>query len=169
MNVDHVFVAVNKKDAAVLRTTPMFRERAAVSGPAPGIADDITKTILHPHFANEKGEQKFVIVAHFAESVREFIKESCGDPFPTGRAWVCTSQLAWPLFYSGVLSQRTLPALAEHFRVQLPDGTVESQAVALRNVYKEMMRRFKTAILAEDAITELGGGFVESVRKMTGF
>ena len=116
----------------------------------------------------------FVVVAVFPETKKKAFKDACAyydlsDPFQ-GRAWLDFSQVAWPLAHAGHITNRSLRSVGEHFRITHDaPGTVTGDVAFLCATYWEMMRRYRTSLVAEEAVRELGGETLASIRKFVGF
>jgi DNA polymerase III alpha subunit (gram-positive type) len=103
-------------------------------------------------------EEKYIVVAHFADFDRAFIREACKsinveDPF-IGRAWLDTAQIAWPLVHSGALASRSLDSLARFFGVvnERPH-TAMGDVETLMRTYWIMIRRMSGSVaVGETAI-----------------
>jgi len=125
--------------------------------------------LLSPMF-----DEKFVVVAHFADFDRSFLSNACAEykepePFEK-RAWICTGALAWPLVYSDMISSRSLESLCKHFGIRNPAAhTASGDATATMNVYWAMMRRYSTSLKGEEFARDIGGKTFKTVRDMLGF
>jgi DNA polymerase III epsilon subunit-like protein len=125
-------------------------------------------TIQHSRF-----EEKFVVVAHFADFDRAFLEAACKTAHVpqvlAGRAWICTGQLAWPLVASGLLSSRSLDSVSKyHGVVNTAPHTAMGDVVCLKDTYFEMMRRYKLALAGEDMLRTVGGPRLEAAKKWFG-
>lgn len=177
--MDHVFFALHAGksvdrdgEMAVVRTngqgkiTATFADAWSPSQPFENVILGLRGNILPNHFA-----EKFVVVAHFAEVHRTALAARCGDaPVPfAGRAWIDTSQLAWPLVMAGLVASRSLDVVARHFGISNDaPGTAQGEAATVLSTYWQLVRRFKTALTAEDMLHSAGGEKLDSIRKLIG-
>jgi DNA polymerase III epsilon subunit-like protein len=120
----------------------------------------------------EGRDDKVVVVAHFADFDRGFLRVACEkasikSPFE-GRAWICTGQLVWPLAFSGLLKSRKLSSLCDYFGiVNNAPHTATGDVTATAEVYWAIMRRSIPALKAESMIHDSKyGGVVESVTRI---
>lgn len=176
--MDHIFVDAKMRDnifdISMIRTDrkgairTSYSDKVTSTLPFPVVVNSIKNVIL----ANQYSTQ-FVVVAHFAEIDRALLRKETDAMGTTElfhrRAWIDTSQMAWPLTYSGLLSERSLDAVSKHFEVvnEAPN-TSQGDVHTVMRLYWEMMRRYKTALTAEDAIRTVAGPKFESLRKMVG-
>ena len=111
-------------------------------------------------------DAKFVVVAHFADFDKAYLKSVCARyhlPLPfNGSQWICTGQLAWPLYYSGVIKSRSLAALCKLFGTEnIAPHTAMGDVSAAHEIYWKMMQRMVPATVAANAIdnSPYGGVF----------
>jgi DNA polymerase III epsilon subunit-like protein len=127
--------------------------------------DGLKKNVL-----DEKAfDSNYVVVAHYAEIDRRFLREALGhEAFPK-KAWVDTLQLAWPLYYNDLLTDRSFACLCKHFDVEnvAPD-TATGDCTALVQVYWKIMARYKGALLAEESVRAIGGEPLAKLRNWIG-
>jgi hypothetical protein len=119
-------------------------------------------------------ESKPIIVGHSADGHRAALRlaqDGLGKAeFFAGRAWACTSHMAWPLVYAGIVPSRSLEAVAKYFGVvNKAPNTTQGNVVACLETYWAMMRRYRTALTAENFIDTMGGDTVKHFRSMFGF
>jgi len=113
---------------------------------------------------------KFIVVAYSAELIRSVIKHSLKETLFAERIWVDVNQLAWPLLYNGMIPNRQLDTLCNHFKVPIkPEHDSADDCAALMQIYAQIMQRYKTSLLAEETVREVGGDMLESLRKMIQF
>lgn len=96
-------------------------------------------------------EEKYIVVAHFSDFCRVNLREASRtlgieEPF-LGRAWLDTSQIAWPFIHAGILKGRSLTDLAKFFDVENPaPNTAVGDCETLLRVYWIMIRRMAGSI-----------------------
>jgi DNA polymerase III epsilon subunit-like protein len=176
--LDHVFVDAKTRDGstdvAIIRTDRKgtvrvsYSDKVTATLPFGVIANSIRNVILANHFS-----EKFIVVAHFADVDRSVLRKEtdaiASKELFEGRGWIDTSQMSWPLVYSGLLPNRTLDSVSKYMGVvnEAPN-TAQGDVHTVMRLYWEMMRRYKTALTAEDAIRSVGGEKFDSLRKMVG-
>lgn len=166
MKPDHIFVAIDRdaKELASIRTNPdgdvlaTYTDKVCANLSLDDIRKHFTNIILSSRF-----DQKPIFVAHNAELVKSILG------LKSNRAWICTSQLAWPLIYNDMVVSRNLDSVAKHFGINESNVDVTTEVAIVMKVYWEMMRRYKTALFAEQSIRKVGGEHLESVRRFMGF
>jgi DNA polymerase III epsilon subunit-like protein len=126
----------------------------------------LRKVVLAQHF-----QEKFVVVAHFADFDRMFLTACCEreqEPVPfEGRAWLDTAQISWPLIAGNMIPSRSLEALTKYYGIENSAAhTAIGDARAVMGVYWEMIRRFGTSLKLEEYARKKGGPTVEMVRRL---
>ncbi len=175
MNQDHIFIDVaSDQDGisgiAMVRTDRKgkvlcaFSDNVDDTSPISKVVEAMRTSILKPELGNT-----YVIVAHFAEADKQVLKDAGQGDLFRGRAWLDTSQIAWPFVYNDLAGERTLDALCAYFEIKntAPD-TATGDCEALVRLYWEMMKRYKTAILGEEAIRDYGGETLKRLRSVIG-
>lgn len=86
------------------------------------------------------------------------------------KAWISLATLAWPLAYGGMIPSLTLDAISKyHGIVNKASGTAEGNVVTIMDTYWQLMRRYKTALTAEEGLRSVAGDGVEGFRRILGF
>jgi hypothetical protein len=119
-------------------------------------------------------EDRYAVVAYHSDILRPILRNECARAGETeelfaGRAWLDISILAWPMADSGLISLRSVEALANHFGVPLESTDPPDVCTAMVSVYGRMMRRYRTALTGESMLREVGGETLEGIRKIVGF
>lgn len=99
-------------------------------------------------------------------------KSLLGPTYFRGKTWLDISQLAWPLGYCDMISNRDLDTLCKHFGAVVAHdaaGTMSGNCEALVRVYWAMMQRYRTALIGEEAVRDFGGEALQGIRKFIGF
>jgi hypothetical protein len=182
MNLDHVFIELGLSEdnpelaavtgMAVVRTDRKGKVLAAYSdtakhdgpvAPIDRLYERVRAEVLKPYPAS------YVVVSQHAATYKRILGDRC---FPE-RPWVDIAQLAWPLGYCDMISARDLDTLSKHFAVSGgeygTDGTMTGNCEILVRVYWAMMQRYRTALLGEEAVRDIGGEALASLRKFVGF
>jgi len=191
MNLDHIFIdlAVSDPDPAkgeilaiaAVRTDRKGKVLAAFSDKTSRDDDEYSDADFKAAIKGMEDvilaksfETSYIVVAHFAEIDRLFLKMACDrishKPFPK-RAWLDTAQLAWPLVYNDMISERTLDSLCVHFDIERKADMIDTatgDCEALVRVYWAMMSRYKTALAGEEMVRSVGGETLIKARKMLG-
>ena len=160
MNLDHVFLELSLEDGdvkgmAAVRTDRKGKVLAAVSGKV----DDIKEVIITPFTS------KFVVVSQYAYLYRPFLL----DDFK-GKPWLDISQLSWPLGYCDMIPDRDFDTLCKHFGIEVDGpGTMTGNCEALARVYWALMKRYRTSLMGEELIRDVGGETLSKVRRFVGF
>ncbi len=148
------------------RVNGYSKERWANATPFVHAYESFRRTIL------DGMDPKVVVVAHFAEFDRAFLKAACVDanlsPLLDNRAWICTAQLVWPMAFCGILHSRKLEALCDYFKVEnSAPHTAAGDVAATVQVYFAILRRMVPALKAESAIHgSQYGGILDSVSRI---
>ncbi len=179
MNLDHVFIELGLSDdniaaasvtgMAAVRTDRKGKVLAAYSEACSirGLDDidiesvygKVSDTLLKPY------PEPYVVVAQNAQAYKGLLGGSCFR----GRAWLDIAQLAWPLGYCDMIPDRSLGTLAKHFMCNVEsDGTMSGNCETLVRVYWALMKRYRTALLGEEAIRDIGGETLAGIRKFIG-
>ena len=135
------------------------------------VMEDLQVTLITPF------DPTYVAVATHAEVDRSFLREASGNrAFKRSdisklltRSWLDPLQLAWPMVYNDMITDRSFVSLCKHFKVEnsAPD-TATGDVAALVEVYWAMMSRYRGALLGEEVARELGGKALATVRRWTG-
>ncbi len=179
MNLDHVFIELGLSDdnisaasvtgMAAVRTDRKGKVLAAYSEACSirGLDDidietvysKVNDTLLKPY------PEPYVVIAQHAQAYKGLLGASCFR----GRAWLDIAQLAWPLGYCDMIPDRNLDTLAKHFMCNVEaGGTMSGNCETLVRVYWAMMKRYRTALLGEEAIRDIGGETLAGIRKFIG-
>ena len=182
---DHVFIKIGlagkKADSlAVARTDrrgqpiAAFSECVLIDEPFSDLIERMKAVITPPRFSKE-----YVVVAHHAEVERAHLQKehaphasrSESEVFP-GRLWLSLSQIVWPMVEAQMLASTNFDTVCSYFGV-VRDGKAnsdtEADCTALVRIYFEMMRRYKTSLIAEEGIRDFAGPTVDKFRKLVGF
>ena len=138
---------------------PKFKEAAGM----------LRSNVLSPFGA------RYIVIAHQADFDRVVLRRQWqevtkveGELFD-GRVWIDTAQLCYPFAVHGLMTGRSLDAMASHFGVTIEmPRSAGGDCTALMASYGAMMKRYKFALHGEDAIRDLGGETLASFRKMVG-
>ncbi len=109
----------------------------------------------------------YVIVAEHSNAYRTLL----GPAYFKGKTWLDISQLAWPLGYSDMIPDRSLDTLTKHFGTPIAfdlEGTMSGNCEALVRVYWAMMKRYRSALIGEEAVRDFGGEALAGIRKFIG-
>lgn len=175
---DHIFIDIKidgkTGEISAIRTNDEGKHIAAYSD-AFTIQDDDKERVSFKTAINGfesivlKGRsERFVVVCHFMEYARtalhSLIKEKgISDPF-VGRSWVDIGQLAWPLFYEQMITDRNIATLARYYGIDDPNaGTSDKRCYLISEIYFRMMRRYAIAQRVESGVRGVGGNLVEKV------
>ena len=179
MNLDHVFIELGLSEnniavasvtgIAVVRTDRKGKVLAAYSEACSirGLDDidietvysKVESTLLKPY------SEPYVIIAQHAHAYKGVLGSTCFR----GRAWLDIAQLAWPLGYCDMIPDRNLDTLAKYFNcATLSDGTMSGNCETLVRIYWAMMKRYKTSLLGEEVIRDIGGETLAGIRKFIG-
>lgn len=129
---------------------------------------------LSKAIVENKGE-RVVMVAHFADFDRSFIKANCErasttNPLPE-RAWIDTGALLWPLAFNGAIKSRALESACAYFDIiNTSPHTAPGDCLATCKLYWTLMRRYSVALAVSTAAHSKWGGIVTGIERMvTGF
>ncbi len=174
MNQSHIFVDISYVDRritaiAVVRTDHKGKEVQATFASSidsesslPDVIASMRKTILAPSLGGT-----YVVLSHYAETDRQILRENGEGDLFIGRAWLDTSQIAWPFVYHDLAGERSLETLCAYFKVSNPDpNSATGNCEALCRLYWAMMNRYKIALMGEDVVRDLGG---ETLQKALSF
>lgn len=130
------------------------------------IWERIRTSVLSPAFS-----KKYTVVTNHPQTHRFLGAELKKEPFGSNE-WIDTEALAWPFYHAGMIPGRSLWDLAVFFAVGADfrddaDG-VADQCTTLVQVYSFMMARYKTALLGEEAVREVGGSALTKALKWVG-
>lgn len=180
MNLDHIFIelalsednieAASVTGMAAVRTDrkgkvlAAYSESCSIRGlvdtDVEGLYGNLSSALLVPYPA------QYVIIAQHANAYKGLL----GPNRFRGKTWLDIAQLAWPLGYCDMISNRDLDTLCKHFELapNVQDGTMSGNCEALVRVYWAMMKRYKTALIGEEAVRDYGGEALASLRKYIG-
>lgn len=185
MNLDHIFVELGLSEdtprgktesdysvtgIAAVRTDrkgkvlAAYSESCSIRGLVPNdiesIYGNLSSALLLPYPA------QYVIISQHAATYRGLL-----DPaYFRGKSWLDIAQLAWPLGYCDMISNRDLDTICKHFAIKIDsEGTMSGNCEALVRAYWAMMQRYRTALLSEEAIRDYGGEALAGLRKYIGF
>jgi hypothetical protein len=170
--MDHIFLdsihdGSECADLAVVRTDRKGKVIATYSEKLKtksfmGVALADALLVMQDAILSPKFDENFMCVSHKPQ--RRVIRE------PFGESWITLSTLAWPLAFSGLIPSITLDSIAKHYGVtNKAPKTAQGNVVALHETYWQMMRRYKTALTAEDSLRGFGGDALEKLRRELGF
>lgn len=161
MNVDHIFIEtigdnLSQLELAAVRTN--HKGKVLTTHSSKFSFDDFEKRVLKP-FSNQ-----YVIISQS----NRFKHVLTGQWFKD-KTWLTISQLAWPLYYSDMISDTEFDTICKHFSIDdCPDDDIEGNCEALVRVYWALMKRYRTALIGEEAVRDFGGEALASVRKFIG-
>jgi hypothetical protein len=182
MNQDHVFVkieVVNRKaDAlAVVRVDrkgkPLcsFSDSVSVNEDFSALIDRMKREILDERYSKE-----YVVVAHYPEIERSYLKKEYDtdktDEVFNGRMWLSVSQLVWPMVEAQMIPTIAFDVICSHFNIDRVAGdmlNVEKDCTALVRIFFELMNRYRSALIVEETVRDIGGSTLENIRKVIGF
>jgi DNA polymerase III epsilon subunit-like protein len=128
---------------------------------------------------DERYSKEYVVVSHYTELERTYLKKSyspagryAGKEIFEGRMWLSTSQLVWPMVDAQMIPSVAFDEVCKYFGIDRAAGqglNVEKDCTALVRVFFELMRRYKTALLVEEGVRDLGGPTLAGIRSMFGF
>jgi hypothetical protein len=155
--VDLAVVRTDRKGKVIATYSEKLRTKAWAGVPLTDALHVMKDAILSPRF-----DETFMGVSHKPQ--RKVIRE------PFGESWITLSTLAWPLAFSGLIPSVALDSIAKyHGIVNKAPKTAQGNVVALHETYWQMMRRYKTALTAEDSLRGFGGDALEKLRRELGF
>lgn len=129
-----------------------------------GILLDDALRDLKRRVLKETYDKNYVVVG-----LKPFEEPRFGKPLFSGN-WLYLAQLSWPLVFSGLLPALTLDSIGKyHGIMNKSPGTATGNVVAVMESYWQLMRRYKTALTAEEAVRGYGGSALEELRKSLGF
>jgi len=181
--MDHIFIYAlptnNTKEARILEISAVRAEGFAcrkqdMRETFTGKSESNSRKLLSDMREKIYTSNPFVVVSYCSEITRtllrnEYANSGLEDMF-AGRAWIDINQLAWPLAAGRFIQSRTLDSLCKHFKITLePQADSADICVAMIQIYRGMMQRYRTALSGEEAIREVGGETLENVRKIMGF
>lgn len=115
---------------------------------------------------------KLVVIGHglgWRETLNREWERVGRKPFLGRHCWIDVSDMAWPLVYAGIVQTRDLQALVNHFEIDVATlGPSAENAVAVMQVYWEMMRRYRTALHIEETGAVLAGKQFDQFRRIVG-
>lgn len=180
MNLDYLFFVATQESGritaiAAIRTGPDGKVQAAYSSKTTITGLDATRGVLQGMQAElvTGMSAQYVVVSFFAEHDRPTLKresERLGfktEIFP-GRTWISLSQLTWPLAFADLISERSLKEMCRYYKVEYNVKDAEEECKTLMKVFGILMRRYRTALIGEDAVSEVAGPTFEGLRKLVG-
>jgi len=111
---------------------------------------------------------KFVYVSHY-DNTRAILEKETGEHVAFDVPWFYTCQLGWPLFNAGIVPNLELDSLANAHGIQTLTQSAENSATTIMRTYWEMMRRYRSAMVAEELVRKSSGPTVEKIRSALGF
>jgi hypothetical protein len=182
MNLDHVFIELGLSEdniaaatvtgIAAVRTDRKGRVLAAYSESCSirGLEEADIETVyanlscalLTPY------PTQYVVISQHGNAYRGILPPECFR----GKSWLDIAQLAWPLGYCDMISNRDLDTLCKHFGIKIAhdaEGSMSGNCEALVRAYWAMMQRYRTALIGEEAVRDFGGEALAGVRKFIGF
>ncbi len=178
-SLDHVFIEVGLSDdniaaanitgIAAVRTDRKGKvlashcETCSIRGlddiDVDAVYQKVNDVLLRPY------AESYVIVARNAQAYKGVL----GPNYFRGRAWLDIAQLAWPLGHCDMIPDRNLDTLAKHFGCKYDEeNTMTGNCETLCRVYWEMMKRYRAALLGEEAVRDIGGEALAGIRKFFG-
>jgi len=181
MNLDHVFVelglsednieAASVTGMAAVRTDrkgtilAAYSESCSIRGlveaDMESVYGNLSATLLKPF------PGQYVVVAQHASAYKTIL----GPTYFRGKTWLDIAQLAWPLGYCDMIPDRSLDTLCKHFGMPISpeaEGTMSGNCEALVRTYWAMMKRYRSALLGEEALRDFGGETLAGFRKIIG-
>ena len=181
MNLDHIFLEVGLSDenASLASVTSMaavrtdrkgkvlaaYSEEVSIRGledaPLEKLYQNLAGSILGPYSSD------YVVISQHSNIYKGLLQKN----HFRGRPWLDIAQLAWPLGFCDMISNRDLDTLCKHFEVKAKseeEGTISGNCEALVRVYWAMMKRYRAALIGEEAIRDFGGEALAGVRKFIG-
>ena len=129
-----------------------------------GVSLEETMTRLKKQLLNEKYAEDYVVICLSPPKDINVFKKTLT------KSWMSLKHLAWPLSYSGMIRELSLDSISKHHGIVNKRPTeATGNVVAILETYWQMMRRYKTALVAEDRLREIGGQSFESLRRGLGF
>lgn len=180
MNLDYVFYCAPQESGritsiAAIRTGPDGKVQTAYSSKTTITGLDATRGVLQGLQAElvTGMPSTYVVVSFFAEHDRPTLKRESerlgfnAEIFP-GRTWISLSQLAWPLAFSDLIAERSLKEMCRYYKVEHQVSDAEEECKTLMKVFGVLMRRYRTALIGEDAVSEVAGPTFEHFRNIIG-
>ena len=181
MNLDYIFYCAPQESGritsiAAIRTGPDGKVQGAYSSKTTITGLDATRGVLQGLQAELVTglSAQYVVVSFFAEHDRPTLKREServslgtNEVFP-GRTWISLSQLAWPLAFSDLISERSLKEMCRYYKVEYNIKDAEEECKTLMKVFGVLMRRYRTALIGEDAVSEVAGPTFEHFRNIIG-
>lgn len=130
--------------------------------------NQLKKSILRESFSH-----KYVVVTQYLEITKSILRRDCQsvgeELFPSERAWLDINQLVWPLVVNHLIDNRKLETLAQYLNIPYQNTDTADVCSVLVHVYNALMRRYKTALIGEEAMRDFGGETLQKLRDMVGF
>lgn len=115
-------------------------------------------------------DEKFIVVSFNCEVIRQLISLQCKHELYSKRVWIDVRQIAWPLVLSGLVNDRTIKTLCKYLKIETKENPDSADDCTLiMQIYCRLMQRYKTSLIGEETIREVGGETLESLRKLVGF
>jgi len=161
MNQDYVFVSLKDDKVSVLRTTFRGKVMAETRGDWPYIAKGIQSNILVPF------DPRCIVVGYRTDLVKPAMT---AEGLFVHRAWIDLAQLMWPLAWSNLIEgKRTLDELCRYLNLDCNTSNADGEVRTIGSCFELLMRRYRTALVGENAMTDIGGETLESLRHYVGF
>lgn len=129
---------------------------------------NIRETMLDQKYSSTPA----IVVFHEIHKAMIRAAEKDADvPLFDSLVWVQVSQLVWPFFCFGLIKDRSLKGLVETCKLvgYSGSGSPSEDASFLSRIYFSLMRRYRTALKAEEIASELGGDKFNALRDLFGF
>lgn len=129
-----------------------------------GVSLDVAMKSLKEIILSKKFDSTYIVVgfSHPKVEAERFRKVLDGG-------WLYLSHLAWPMVSAQLIPSLSLESIAKsHGVFNAASGTAAGNVSCIANTYWRMMRRYKTALAAEEAARKLGGNTLESIRDFIG-
>jgi hypothetical protein len=180
--VDHVFIdlsVVDKRivDLAMIRAkkngnvVAAYQSKISSDGKKDGAPFFLVYDAIQKAIASRELDEKVLVVINNSEAktlLRHETEIINQQEFFLGRLWIDLGQIAWPLIYSKVIGDKSLKTLAEFYQVPCELGDTAGNVACISRIYFTMMQRYKTALVAENAVSDLGGEAFKDFRNMFG-
>lgn len=161
MKQDYIFVSLMNGHVSVLRTTFRGKVMAETRGEWPYIAKGIESNILAPH------DSRYIVVGYRTDVIKPAMTS---EGLFLHRAWIDLAQLMWPLAWANLIEgKRTLEELCRYLNIDCQTRDSDSEVRTIGSCFALMMRRYKTALVGENTMTDIGGETLEGLRHFIGF
>lgn len=175
--MDHLFIEFltdgdEISDVAAIRTKNdrdvrgTFSEKILTKSFADGVSLPAAITALKEKLLPPAWPASLVLVSHKSTP----LVQTHVSPLFSDYGHVFLNQIGWPLVWARIAPSLDLEALATANGVK-PESldSASGRAFTTMMVYWAMMKRYKTALTAEEAMTAFGGKALEEVRRLMNF